>query len=67
MARELCGEGADLFTRGIEERLRGARLLGIAPPAGAPIGVEEAIAAIRLAREAIAAGTLGYAIVIGEA
>ena len=66
-ARELCREDADLFTRGIEERLRGARLLGIAPPAGAPIGVEEAIAATRLAREAIAAGTLGYAIVIGEA
>ncbi len=66
-ARELCREDANLFTRGIEERLRGARLLGIAPPAGAPIGVEEAITATRLARQAIASGTLGYAILIGEA
>jgi hypothetical protein len=65
--RELCREDADLFARGIEERLRGARLLGIAPPEGAPIGVEEAIAAMRLARRAIAAGTLGYAILVGEA
>ena len=33
-ARELCREDADHFTRGLEERLRGARLLGIAPPRG---------------------------------
>ncbi len=53
---------ADLFSRGIEERLRGARLLGIAPPAGTPLGIEEAIEATRQARQAIADGSLGYVI-----
>jgi len=65
--RELLGEDADLFSRGIEERLRGARLLGIAPPEGAPLGIEEAIEAVRMARRAIADGLLSYAIIIAEA
>ncbi len=54
------------FARGIEERLRGARLLGIEPPPGAPLGLREAIDAVRSAREAIAAGTLGYALLVAE-
>ncbi len=65
--RELLGEDADLFARGIEERLRGARLLGIAPPEGASLGIEEAIEAVRMARRAIADGLLSYAIVVAEA
>ncbi|MGH2914006.1 MAG: class I SAM-dependent methyltransferase [Solirubrobacteraceae bacterium] len=60
-------EDAERFASGIEDRLRGARLLGIAPPAGAPIGIEEAIGAARESRQAIAAGALGYAIFIAVA
>jgi hypothetical protein len=63
---ELCDAQADLFARGIEERLRGARLLGIAPPADSPLSVEQAIDAVRQARAAIAAGALGYAILTAE-
>jgi len=63
-ALESCDEDADLFARGIEERLRGARLLGLGPPPGAPLGIEEAIEIVRLARDAIATGSLGYAILV---
>lgn len=59
-------EDADLFARGIEERLRGARLLGIAPADGAPLGIEGAIEAVRMARRAISDGLLGYAILTAE-
>src|SRR5690348_6362065 len=54
--RQLLGEGgftvkrtesrpndAEAFARRIEDRLRGARLLGVAPPPGSPLGIEEAI------------------------
>jgi arsenite methyltransferase len=62
----LCFESRDAdaarFARRIEERLRGARLLGLEPPAGSPFGIAEAIELARLAREAIADGALGYAI-----
>lgn len=58
---------AERFARGIEERLRGARLLGIKPPPEAPISIESAIAVIRDARSAIAAGALGYLIMIAVA
>ncbi|MFN8215130.1 MAG: methyltransferase domain-containing protein [Solirubrobacterales bacterium] len=50
----------DRFARRIEERLRGARLLGAGELVAAPLGVEKGIEAVRSAREAIVAGTLGY-------
>jgi hypothetical protein len=49
------------FAERIEERLRGARLLGADIPTS-PLGIEEAIELIRLARGAIENGALGYAI-----
>lgn len=59
---ESLGEDADRFARRIEERLRGARLLGFAAAPGAPLQTEEAIELVRAARLAIAEGTLSYAI-----
>lgn len=50
------------FARRIEERLRGARLLGLDRVAGSPLEISEAIELIGLARRAIADGALGYAI-----
>jgi arsenite methyltransferase len=50
------------LAEGVEDRLRGARLLGWVdgdPPQG---GIQEAIALVRLAREALADGALSYAI-----
>lgn len=46
----------------VEERLRGARLLGLDSLAGLPLSVSGALATIGLARQAIADGMLGYAI-----
>jgi arsenite methyltransferase len=46
----------------IEERLRGARLLGVDRLDGSPFGIEEAIELTGLARRAISDGSLGYAI-----
>jgi arsenite methyltransferase len=57
-------DAVDRFTERIEERLRGARILGIAPPAGAPLDIEAAITAVRQARAAIASGALGYTLLI---
>ena len=53
---------AELAER-IEERLRGARLLGLDRLAGSPFGISEAIELIGLARRAIADGALGYSII----
>jgi arsenite methyltransferase len=61
---EPVGDAVDHFARRIEERLRGARLLGITPPVGAPLGIQAAIEAVRQARVAIRHGALGYAILI---
>jgi SAM-dependent methyltransferase len=47
----------------VEDRLRGARLLGWGQAGAAPVSVEEAIELVRLARRALASGALGYAIV----
>ncbi len=66
-SRERRAADADLFARGVEERLRGARLLGFAPPPEAPLGIEEAIEAVRIARREIAAGRIGYAILAAAA
>lgn len=54
-------DAAELAER-VQERLRGARLLGFDSLAELPLSVTGALAAIAAAREAIAAGTLGYAI-----
>jgi arsenite methyltransferase len=56
------GEDAARLAERIEDRLRGARLLGLDRAAGSPIGLDESIRLIRLARRAIDDGTLGYAI-----
>jgi SAM-dependent methyltransferase len=50
------------FVDGIEERLRGARLLGLDGFAGSPFGIEEAIRLAGLARQAIADGAIAYSI-----
>jgi hypothetical protein len=57
---ERTADAAALAAR-VEDRLRGARLLGWAD-GDAQWDVEEAIALVRLAREALSEGTLGYAI-----
>jgi arsenite methyltransferase len=55
---------AALLARRVHDRLRGARLLGVERMAGAPLATAEAIALLSRAREAIRAGTIGYAIFI---
>ena len=50
------------FVERIEERLRGARLLGVDAFPGSPFGIEEAIRLAGLARRAIDDGAIGYAI-----
>lgn len=55
-------EDAARLAERIEDRLRGARLLGFGSLAELPLSVEEALAAIGAAREAIADGMLGYTI-----
>jgi len=64
---ESVDEEADRFAARIEERLRGARLVGFDALAGAPLRIEEAIESVRAARDAIAAGALGYSIFIAAA
>lgn len=59
---ERCDEEAARLAERVEERLRGARLLGFGSLAELPLSVEEALAAVRAAREAIEEGALGYAI-----
>ncbi len=58
------GRDADTerFAERIEERLRGARLLGLDRLAGSPVDIDRAIELTRLAQDAIAEGALGYAI-----
>ncbi len=55
-------EDTAAFAERIEERLRGARLLGADSLAGSPVGIEDAIRLAGLAREAVADGAIGYAI-----
>ena len=50
------------FTERIEERLRGARLLGLDRFAGSPFDIDEAIDLVRVARRSIDEGAIGYAI-----
>lgn len=62
VASESRAEDAERFASRIEERLRGARLLGFGSVAGVPFEVEEPIELARIARRAISEGALGYAI-----
>jgi arsenite methyltransferase len=55
------GDAAALAQRA-EDRLRGARLLGVDRLEGAPIATADAIELVRVARRAISEGSLGYAI-----
>jgi SAM-dependent methyltransferase len=57
---------AQTFAQRIEDRLRGARLLGIAPPPGSPLGIDEAIKAVRHARAEITAGRISYTIFVAQ-
>lgn len=50
------------FAERIEERLRGARLLGLGRFAGSPFDVDEALELVRLAQRSIEEGAIGYAI-----
>jgi SAM-dependent methyltransferase len=63
---ESCPQDVARFVQRIEDRLRGARLLGIAPPPGSPLGIDDAIQAAREARSEIIAGRLTYAIFIAH-
>jgi arsenite methyltransferase len=61
-AVEARDEDTARFAERIEERLRGARLLGVDRIAGPPFGIEKAIELTGLARGAIEDGALGYTI-----
>lgn len=55
------------LARRVEERLRGARLLGAGRFEGFPLSIEDAIDAAGLARRAIEEGSLSYAILAASA
>jgi arsenite methyltransferase len=59
---ECRDEDAAVLADRVLDRLRGARLLGLHPAEGSPIGIEEAIDLVSAARRGIAEGALGYAI-----
>lgn len=59
-------EDAARLAERVGDRLRGARLLGLGAVAELPLPLEEAIAMVGLAREAIANGDLGYSIFAAE-
>jgi arsenite methyltransferase len=61
-AVESRDEDAAALAARVEDRLRGARLLGLDRAAGAPIATSDAIEIAAAARRAIADGALGYAI-----
>jgi SAM-dependent methyltransferase len=62
LATEDRGQDAARLAGRIEDRLRGARLLGVDGLVDSPIGIDEAIRLVRLARRAIEDRALGYAI-----
>ena len=61
-AIESRDEDAAALAERINDRLRGARVLGLDRMAESPVAIEEAIELVRAARWAIAHGALGYAI-----
>jgi arsenite methyltransferase len=62
IAVESRDEDAAALAARVEDRLRGARLLGLDRAAGSPMATSDAIEAVAAARRAIADGVLGYAI-----
>jgi arsenite methyltransferase len=61
-AMELRRDEAAAMASRVEDRLRGARVLGVVDDEALPGGVDEAIELVRLARREIDRGNLGYAI-----
>jgi arsenite methyltransferase len=61
-AVESRDEDAAALAQRVEDRLRGARLLGLDRAAGSPIATSDLIEIVAAARRAIADGALGYAI-----
>ncbi len=59
---EFRHEDAARLAERVEERLRGARLLGLGSLDELPLSISEALSTVGAAREAIADGALGYAI-----
>ena len=55
-------EDAAALAERVYDRLRGARLLGLDGAQGLPVALEQAIDLVAAARQAIAAGALGYTI-----
>jgi len=66
VACEERGADAAALALRVEDRLRGARILGWGDAASPPISLEDAIGLVRMAREALAEGTLGYAIFVAQ-
>lgn len=66
LATESLDAEADALAGRIEDRLRGARLLGLDRLEGSPVGTADAIELVRAARRAITDGALGYAILVAE-
>ena len=62
LAVEDLSADAARFAVRIEERLRGARLLGLDRFAGSPFDIRDAIELVRLGRRSIEGGAVGYAI-----
>lgn len=55
-------DDAAALAQRVEDRLRGARVLGLDRLEGSPVAIDEAIELAGVARRAIAEGSLGYAI-----
>jgi arsenite methyltransferase len=64
IAADSCDADAAGFAERVHERLRGARVLGLARVEGSPLAIEEAIELVAVARRAIAEGALGYALFV---
>jgi arsenite methyltransferase len=62
LATESRAEDAAALARRVEDRLRGARLLGLGRVVGSTLAIDDAIELVGVARRAIADGALGYAI-----
>src|SRR5215211_3426260 len=62
VAIETRAEDAAALAERVEDRLRGARLLGLDRISGAPVSARAAIELVAAARRAISDGVLGYAI-----
>jgi arsenite methyltransferase len=55
---------AEALAERMHDRLRASRILGVDSPAGAPIGIDDALELLAAARQAIAEDALGYSIFV---